>query len=162
MGQLISAHETHNQYPLLTQECSTNDSVGWLPVDYHLLVLLQRAQQQQQQQQHVLLHHPVLLQYTLLQPPLLSSKDNASTRSDTLAAASRATAAAVLIPGSSSTHMKVNEAVTCQSMSPISAEFTKLHRRFGPRDEPGQKRHAACVAERAWIVVCTPTTVPRL
>ena len=34
---------THNnQYQLLTQSCSNNDSVGWLPVDHHLLVLLQR------------------------------------------------------------------------------------------------------------------------
>ena len=27
VGQLISAHETHSQYPLLIQSCSTNDSV---------------------------------------------------------------------------------------------------------------------------------------
>ena len=68
VGQLLSAHETHNQYPLLTQFCSPNDSVGWLDVDHHLLVLLQLPQQQQQQHQHVLLQHPaVLLQYTLLQ-----------------------------------------------------------------------------------------------
>ena len=54
VGQLLSAYETtHNQYPLLTQFCSTNDLVGRLPVDHHLLVLLQRPQQQQQQQQHV-------------------------------------------------------------------------------------------------------------
>ena len=143
-------------------------------MDHHLLVLLQRAQQQQQQQQHVLLQHPVLLQYTLLQHPvllqykllqhpLLSSKFNASTSSDILAPASHDTAAAVLIPGSTSTHMKVNVAATFgQKMSPISAYFTKLHRRFRPRDEPGQKRHAACVAETARSVVCTPTTVPRL
>ena len=96
----------HTQYPLLTF-CSTNDSVGWLHVDHHLLLLLQRPQQQQQQR-HVLLQHPVLLQYTrvtLLEHPL-SSKDDASTSSDILAAASQATAAAVLIPGSTSTHMK--------------------------------------------------------
>ena len=131
-------------------------------MDHHLLVLLQRPQQQQQQQQHVLLQHPVLLQYTLLQHPL-SSKDNASTSSDILAAASHATAAAVLIPGSTSTHMKVNVAATFgQKMSPIWAYFTKLHRRFRPRDESGQERHAACVAETASSVVCKPTTVPRL
>ena len=47
-------------HPLLTQSCS-NDSVGWLPVGHHLLVLLQRPQQQQEQQEHVLLQHPVLL-----------------------------------------------------------------------------------------------------
>ena len=64
MGQLRSAHETHTQYPLLTQFCSTNDLVGWLPVDHYLLVLLQRTQQQQPQQD-VLLQDPVLLQYTL-------------------------------------------------------------------------------------------------
>ena len=81
-----------------------------------------------------------------------------------LATASRATAAAgVLIPGSTSTHMKVNAAATFgQKMSPIRAYFTKLHRRFRPRDEPGQERHAACIAEMARSVVCTPTTVPRL
>ena len=62
IGQLLSAHETHIQYPLLTQFCSTNDSVGWLPVDHHLVVLLQRPQQY-----HVLLQCPVLLQYALLQ-----------------------------------------------------------------------------------------------
>ena len=48
VGQLLSAHETHSQYPLLTQSCSTNDSVGWLPVGHHLFVLLQRPQQQQE------------------------------------------------------------------------------------------------------------------
>ena len=65
--------DAHNQHPLLTQFCSTNDSVGWLPVDHHFLVLLRRPQQQQQQlQQHVLLQHPVLLQYTLLQRPPLA------------------------------------------------------------------------------------------
>ena len=151
MGQLLSAHETHNQYPLLTQSCSTNDSVGWLPVEHHLLVLLQRPQQQQQQQQqHVLLQHPVLLQYTLLQHPL-SSKDNASTSSDILAAGSHATtAAAILIPGSTSTHMKVNVAANLgQKMSSVWAYFTKLHRRLRPRHEPGHERHAACVAETA-------------
>ena len=85
-----------------------------------LLVLLQRPQQQQQQQQqYVLLQLPVLLQYTLLQHPL-SSKGNASTSGDILAAASHATAAAVLIPGSTSTHMKVYVAATFgQKMSPI-------------------------------------------
>ena len=152
MGQLRSAHETHTQYPLLTQFCSTSDSVGWLSVDHHLVVLLQRLQQQQQQQQqHVLLQHP------------LSSKDNASRSSFILAAASHATAAAVLIPVSTSTHMKVNVAATfSQKMSPIWAYFPKLHRWFRPRDEPGQERHAASVADTARSVVCTPTTVPRL
>ena len=107
-------------------------------MDHHLLVLLQRPQQQQQQQQqHVLLQHPVLLQYTLLQYPL-SSKDNSSTSSDILEAASHATAAAaVLIPGWTSTHMKVNVVATLgQKMSPVWAYFTKLHRRFRPWDEP--------------------------
>ena len=153
MGQLLSAHEKHftisSTYPLLTQSCSINDSVGWLPVDDHLVVLLQRPQQQQQQQhqhQYVLPQHPVLLQYTLLQLPL-SSKDDASTSSDILAAGFHATAAAALIPGSTSTHMKVNVAATLvQKMSSVWAYFTKLHRRFRPRDEPGQERHAACVA----------------
>ena len=159
----FSAHETHNQYPPLTQFCSTNDSVGWLHVGHHHLELLQRLQwQQQQQQQHVSLHHPVLLQYTLMQYPL-SSKDNTSTSSDTLAAAPHATAAAVLIPRSTSTHVQVNVAATLgQKMSPVGAYFTKLHRRFRPRDQPGQERHASCVAETARSVVCTPTTVPRL
>ena len=88
----------------LTQSCATDDSVGWLPVDRRLHVLLQRPQQQQQQ-------HPVLLQCTLLQHPL-SSKYNATTSSDILAVASHATAATVLIPGSTSTHMKVNVAAS--------------------------------------------------
>ena len=161
VGQLHSAHETHNRYPLLTQFCSTNDSVVWLHVGHHLLVLLQRLQQQQQLQQHVPLQHAVLLQYTLLQYPL-RSKYNVSTSSDILAAASHATAAAVLIPGSSSTHMKVNVAATFgQTMSPVWVYFTKLHRWFRPWDEPWQERRAACVAETARSVVCTPTTLPR-
>ena len=119
---------------------------------HHLLVLLQRPQQQQhKQQQRVLLQHKLLLQFTLLQHSL-SSKDNASTRGDILAAASHATAAAVLIPGSTSTHMKVNVVATFgQKISPIWAYFTKLHRRFRRRDEPGQERHAACVDETARI-----------
>ena len=149
-------------YPVLTQSCSTKDSVGWLPVDHHLLVLLQCPQQQQQQQQHVLPQHPVLLQYTLLHHPL-SSKDNASTSSDILAVASHDTAAAVLIPGSKSTHMKVSVAATVgQKMSAVWAYITKLHRRFRPPDEPGHERQAACVAETARSVACTHATVPRL
>ena len=76
----LGPRDTHNQHSLLIQFCFTNDSVGWLHVDYHLLVLLQRPQQQQQQQQHVLLKHPVLLPPTLLHP--LSSKDDVSTSSD--------------------------------------------------------------------------------
>ena len=47
VGQLLSAQKTHNQYPLLTQSCSTNESVGSLLVDHHLLVLPQRPEQQQ-------------------------------------------------------------------------------------------------------------------
>ena len=132
---------------------------------HHLLVvLLQRLQrQQQQQQQHVPLHHSVLLQYTLLRYPLPSKDNPSTTSSDILAAASHATAAAVIVPCSISTHMKVNvAAIFGQKMSPVSAYFTKLHRLFRPRDEPGKERHAACVAEMARSVVCTPTTVPRL
>ena len=106
--------DTHNQYPLLTQFCSTNDSVGWLPVDHHILVLLERPQQQQQQQQHVLLQHrcPCCCNTgcccsTRCCNAPLSSKDDASTSSNILAAASHPTAAAaVLIPGSTSIHMK--------------------------------------------------------
>ena len=91
-------------------------------------------------------------------PSIEARKYNASTSSDILAAACYATAAAaVLIPGSISTHMKVNVAATFgQKMSPIWAYVAKLHRRFRARDEPGQKRHAACVAETARSVVCTP------
>ena len=121
VGQLLSAHETHNQYPLLAQFCSTNDSIGWLPVGHHLFVLLRRPQQQQDQQQHVLLQHPVLLQYVLLQHPL-SSKGNVSTSNDILAAGSHATAAAVLIPGATSTHMKVDvPAPFDRNISPVWA-----------------------------------------
>ena len=111
--------------------------------------------------EHVLLQHPVLLQYALLQHPL-SSNDNASTSSDILAAASHATAAAVHIPGSTSTHMKVNVAATFgQKVSPVWAYFTMLHRRFRPRDEPGQERQAACIAETARSVACTTKTLIR-
>ena len=103
------------------------------PVDYRLLVLLQRPQQQQEQQQYVLLQHPVLLQYTLLQHPL-PSKNDASASSDISAAASHANAAAVFIHGSTSTHIKVDAAATFgQKMSSVWAYFTKLHRRFRPR-----------------------------
>ena len=114
--------------------------------------LQQRVLQQRRVlQQHVLLQHPALLQYTLLQLAL-SRKNNASTTSDILAAGSHATAARVLIPGSTSTHMKVNVVATFgQKISPIWAYFTKLHRRFRRRDEPGQERHAACVDETARI-----------
>ena len=90
----------------------------------------------------------------------LSSNDCANTSSDILAAA---TAAAVLIPGSTSTHMKVNVAATFgQKMSPVWAYFTKLHLRFRPRDELEQERHAACVAETATSVVCSPTLAQRI
>ena len=125
-------------------------------------MLLQRPQQQQQQQP-VLLQHPVLMQYTLLQHPQ-SKNDNAGASRDILPAAFQATAAsAVLMPGSTSTHMKMSVAATFgQKMSRIRAYFSKLHQQFRPRDEPGQGRHAANVAETARSVVCTPTTVPRL
>ena len=126
---------------------------------HQFLVLLQRLQQQQQQQR-VLLQLPVLLQYTLMQYPL-SSKYNANTSSDIMAAASHATSAAVLIPGS--IHKNVNvAAIVSQKMPPVSTYFTKLHRRFCPRGEPGRERHAACVAETARSVVCTPTSTPSL
>ena len=66
-------------------------------------------------------------------------------------------------PRFDTTLMKVNVAATFgQKTSPVWAYFTKLHRRFRPRDEPGQGRHATWVAETARSVVCTPTTVPRL
>ena len=42
-------------------------------------------------------------------------------------------------------------------MSPEWAYFTKLHRRFRPRDEPGQERRAACVTETAKSDVCLYT-----
>ena len=117
VGQLLSAHETHNQ--CIHAFCSTNDSVGWLPVHHRLLVLVKRLQQRQQQQQHVLLQHPVLLQCKLLQHPKRGT-EYASTSSDILAAAAHATAASVLIPGSTSTPMKVNVAATFgQKMSPV-------------------------------------------
>ena len=80
----------------------------------------------------------VFLQYTLLKHPS-SSKDDASTNSGMLAAAFHATAAAILIPGSTSTPMQVNDATTFgQKISPVWAFFTKLHPPSRPRDEPGQ------------------------
>ena len=52
-------------------------------------------------------------------------KNNASTTSDILAAGSHATAARVLIPGSTSTHMKVNVvAFFSQKMSSVSRSYT--------------------------------------
>ena len=83
-------------------------------MDHHILVLLERPQQQQQQQQHVLLQHrcPCCCNTgcccsTRCCNAPLSSKDDASTSSNILAAASHPTAAAaVLIPGSTSIHMK--------------------------------------------------------
>ena len=135
-------------------------------MDHHLLMLLQRPQQQQQ---HVLLQHPVLLQYTLLQHPL-SSKDNASTSSDILAAALQAVTFWRRLPRYNSsrphpwfgidTHVKVNVAATFgQKMSPVWAYSATLHRRFRPRDEPGQERHAPCVAETARSAVCIPLSL---
>ena len=154
VGQLLSTHETHSQYPLLTLSCSTNDSVGCLPVDHHLLVLVQRPQQQQQQQQHVLMQHPALLQYTLMQQPL-SSKDTASTSGDILSAASHATAAAVLIPGSTSTHMKRrcirSEVVPCLG----------LLREVAPAVPSATRARTSCCLHRRDGNEC-PTTVPRL
>ena len=55
--------------------------------------------------------------------------------------------------------MKVNAAATYgQNMSPVWVYFTKLYRRFRQRDEPGQERHASCVAETARSAFRTPTT----
>ena len=95
---MFSDLETHNQYPLLTQFFSTIDWVGRLPVDYHILALLQRPQKQQLQHEHVLLQHAVRLHYTLLRQPL-SRNDNPSARSDTLAGASHATQQQQSSPG---------------------------------------------------------------
>ena len=36
-----------------------------------------------------------------------------------------------------------------RKMYPVWAYFTKLYRRFRPRDKPGQERHAACIADTA-------------
>ena len=69
----------HPEYPLFTQSCSINESVGLLPAGYHHLALLQRQQQQLERQQRGHLQHPVVLQYPLLQHSL-SSTDNASTK----------------------------------------------------------------------------------
>ena len=108
--------------------------------------------------QHVLLQHSVLPQNTLLQH-LLSSKENASTSSNILAAASHATAAAVLIPGT-------YERESCCNVRSENVPCLGLLHEVTPgvrsRDEPGQERHAACVAETPRSVVCTPTTVPML
>ena len=144
VGHVRLAHETH---PLFAQFCSTNDSVGWSPVDHRLFVPRQRPQQQ----------HSVLLQH------FLSSKyENVSTSSVTSVVALNATAASALILGSTSAHLKVYVAATVsQKMSTVWA-FTKLHRRFRLRDNPGQERRADSVAGMARSTVCTPTTVPWL
>ena len=93
----------------------------------------------------------------------LPSKDNASTSSDILAADSHAKAAAVLIPGSTSnTHEGERRCNFRSEYVPCLGLLMNLHRRFRSPDEPGQERHAACVAETASSVVCKPTTVPRL
>ena len=167
VGQLLSANETHNSAPPTTQ------SDGFLVTTTSSCCSNARNSSKNSSSMYVLLQHPVLLLYTLLQHPVLllytllqhplSNNDNASTSRNILAAVSHVTAAAVPIPGSASTHMKMNVAATFgQKISPVWACFMKLHRRFRPRDEPGQERHPACVAEMARSVVCTPTTVPRL
>ena len=95
---------------------------------------------------------------TLLQHPL-SSKYNASTSSDILAAASQATAAAVLIPGSTSTHMKRR----CNFRSEDVPCLGLLHEVAPAVPSAGrtrQERHAACVAKTARRVVCISTTLP--
>ena len=48
VGQLVWTHETHISSTYYSyNSASANDSVGWLAVDHHVLVLLQRPQQQQ-------------------------------------------------------------------------------------------------------------------
>ena len=158
MGQLLSAHETHvptTHAILLHQRFGRMASCGPPPPCAAATPAAAAAAAAAATRAAAT---PGAAAITLRQHPL-SSKDNASTSSDILAAASHATAAAVIIPDSASTHMKVNVAATCcQKMSTVCS---KLHRRFRQRDEPGQERYAACIAETARMVVCTPTTVPR-
>ena len=164
VGQLLSAHETHVTSTHYSHNSAppTSRSDGFLWTTTSSCCCEARSSSSNSSSTYVLLQHPVLLQYTLLQHPL-SSKDNTSTSSDILAAASQAKAAAVPIPGSTSTHMKVDVAANFGlKMSPSRPTSRSCTRRSRPRDEPGQERHAACVAEMARSVVCTPITVPRL
>ena len=129
VGQLLSAHETHVTSTHYSHNSAppTSRSDGFLWTTTSSCCCEARSSSSNSSSTYVLLQHPVLLQYTLLQHPL-SSKDNTSTSSDILAAASQAKAAAVLIPGSTSTHMKVDVAANFGlKMSPVYTYFTKLH-----------------------------------
>ena len=89
----------------------------------------------------------------------LSSEEGKDNASDLLAGS-----VAVFIPGSTTTHTKVNVAAAFgQKMSPAWAYFTK----FSPAvPTAGRTRartsNAPWVAKTAWSVLCTPTTAPRL
>ena len=160
MGQLLSAHETN----ITSTHYSHNSAPPTIRWDGFLWTTTSSCCCNARSSSHnsTCCYNTRCCGNTRCCNTLLSIKCNASTSSDILAAASHSTAAAVLIPGSTSTHMKVNVAATFgQKMSPVWAYFTTLHWRFRPRDEPEQERHAACVAETARCVVCTPATVPR-
>ena len=100
-------------------------------VSPHVLLPLRRPQQQQpQQRQHLLLQHlqPASAIPAAATPPAigLSSEKSNDSASDRLAGAPPVTAA-VLIPGSTTTHTKVNVAATFgQKMSPVWANFRKF------------------------------------
>ena len=95
-------------------------------MDRHLLLLLRATQQQHQQ----LLQHlqPAAAIPAAVVPPAtnLPSERSKDDVSDSLGGASDATAV-VLVPGSTTTHTKVNVAATLShKMSPVSVNFTKF------------------------------------
>ena len=118
-------------------------------------------------QQHLLLQHlqPAAAIPGVETPPAidLSSKRSKDNASDRLAGASHATAA-VHIPGSTTTHTKVNVAATFgQEMSPVWANFTDVLTGGSVRDEPGKT--VKCCLRRGCGKECPPYThngAPRL
>ena len=162
--QLLSAHDTHDRNPLLTHICSINDrSDGFMWATTSSCCCNACISSGSNNNSSSTCRCNTRCCCNTCCCNALYRAKITRIQAVILAAASDVVTAAVVIPGSTSTHMKVNVAVTFgQKMAPVWAYFMKLHRRCRPRDEAGQERHAACVAEMARSVVCTPTTVPRL
>ena len=135
---------------------------------FYLLLLL-RSPQQQQQQQHLIACHwntrylqPAAAIPAIANTSILLSichlKGATYSASDRLTGASHATAS-VLTPVSTTTHTKVNVAATSgQKMSPVWANFTKFQPAVPSGLSQARTSNAACVAQTARSVHCTPTT----
>ena len=90
----------------------------------------------------------------------LSSEENNYNASVLLAGAFHA-AAAVLMPGSTTTHTKVNVAVTLgQKMPPVCAYFPKFSWEVPSGSK--QERQMLVASLRRQGVLCIPTMAPRL